>query len=111
VLPKIADALPRSGAVPGIGLAKDRRFVRIHPDLNEVNMESFLNEKEVAEKIKVSLGSLRRWRLLQRGPRFVKVGALVRYRVEDLEQWMETLPTGGTAPSRQEVQQALASSR
>ena len=74
-------------------------------------MQSFLNEKEVAEKIKVSLGSLRRWRLLQRGPRFVKVGALVRYRVEDLEQWMETLPTGGTAPPRQEVHLTLASNR
>ena len=48
-------------------------------------MQIFLTEKDVAEQIKVSLASLRRWRLLQRGPRFVKVGALVRYRVEDLE--------------------------
>lgn len=49
-------------------------------------MQVFLTEKEVAKQIKVSLASLRRWRLLQRGPRFVKVGALVRYRGEDLEQ-------------------------
>jgi excisionase family DNA binding protein len=55
-----------------------------------------MTEKEVAKQIRVSLASLRRWRLLQRGPRFVKVGALVRYRPEDLEEWMETLPTGGT---------------
>ena len=111
VLPKIADALRDSGAVRGIGLAKDRRFVRIQPELNEVIMQSFLNEKEVSEKIKVSLGSLRRWRLLQRGPRFIKVGALVRYRVEDLEQWMETLPTGGAVPPRHEINLTLASSR
>ena len=53
-------------------------------------MPIFLTEKDVAEQIKVSLASLRRWRLLQRGPRFIKVGALVRYRAEDLEQWLET---------------------
>jgi len=81
---------------------------RCPAELIEVNMQSFLTEKEVAEQIKVSLASLRRWRLLQRGPRFIKVGALVRYRVEDLEQWMETLPTGGTAPPRQDNRLRLA---
>ena len=64
-------------------------------------MQNFLTEKEVAKQIKVSLASLRRWRLLQRGPRFIKVGALVRYRAEDLEQWLETLPAGGATPQRQ----------
>jgi len=63
-------------------------------------MQIFLTEKDVAKQIKVSLASLRRWRLLQRGPRFIKVGALVRYRAEDLEQWLETLPAGGTATQR-----------
>jgi len=72
-------------------------------------MQIFLTEKEVAKQIKVSLASLRRWRLLQRGPRFIKVGALVRYRAEDLEQWLETLPAGGTAPQRQEIHLRLAS--
>lgn len=66
-------------------------------------MHNFLTEKEVARQINVSLASLRRWRLQQRGPRFVKVGALVRYRSEDLEQWMESLPSGGAAPQRQEI--------
>ena len=72
-------------------------------------MQNFLTEKQVAQQIKVSLASLRRWRLLQRGPRFVKVGALVRYRAEDLEQWLETLPAGGTAPQQQEVRLRMAS--
>ena len=72
-------------------------------------MQIFLTEKEVAKQIKVSLASLRRWRLLHRGPRFVKVGALVRYRPEDLEQWMESLPAGGTAPQQQEIHLRLAS--
>ena len=71
-------------------------------------MQIFLTEKDVAEQIKVSLASLRRWRLLQRGPRFIKVGALVRYRAEDLEQWLETLPAGGATPQRQEIHLRLA---
>jgi len=72
-------------------------------------MEDFLTEKEVAKQIRVSLASLRRWRLVQSGPRFVKVGALVRYRPEDLEQWMEALPAGGASPERQETRLRLAS--
>ena len=56
-------------------------------------MQNFLTEREVAKQIRVSLASLRRWRLLQRGPRFIKAGALVRYRPEDLEQWMENFPS------------------
>jgi predicted DNA-binding transcriptional regulator AlpA len=72
-------------------------------------MQSFLTEKDVAQQIKVSLASLRRWRLGQRGPRFLKIGGLVRYRAEDLEQWLETLPAGGTAPQRQEIHLKVAS--
>jgi len=72
-------------------------------------MQNFLTEKEVAKQIRVSLASLRRWRLAQRGPRFIKVGALVRYRAEDLEQWLQTLPAGGTAPQHQELHLRLAS--
>ena len=72
-------------------------------------MQNCLTEKEVAQQISVSLASLRRWRLAQRGPRFIKVGALVRYRPEDLEQWLENLPAGGTAPQPQAVHLRLAS--
>jgi hypothetical protein len=54
-----------------------------------------LTEQEVARQIKVSLASLRKWRVERRGPQFVKVGVLVRYRPEDLEEWMATLPKGG----------------
>jgi hypothetical protein len=72
-------------------------------------MQVFLTEKEVATQIRVSLASLRRWRLLQRGPRFIKVGALVRYPAEDMQQWLETLPAGGTAAHQQEIHLRLAS--
>ncbi len=52
-------------------------------------------EQDVAEQLHISLASLRRWRLEKRGPRFIKVGSLVRYRPEDLEEWLLEQPTGG----------------
>jgi predicted DNA-binding transcriptional regulator AlpA len=58
-------------------------------------MESFLNEIQLSEKIRVSLACLRRWRLRGEGPQYVKVGPLVRYRPEAVEQWVEALPIGG----------------
>ena len=58
-------------------------------------MQSFLTEQEVSKRLNVSVGTLRRWRLEKRGPTFVKVGSLVRYRPEDLDSWLAALPTGG----------------
>ena len=58
-------------------------------------MQSFLNEQELSKRLNVSVATLRRWRLEKRGPMFVKVGSLVRYRPEDLDSWMAALPTGG----------------
>ena len=58
-------------------------------------MNTLLTEEEVAKRLHVSLASIRRWRLERRGPQFIKVGSLVRYRPEDLESWLDSLPTVG----------------
>jgi len=58
-------------------------------------MNSFLTEREVSKRVNVSVATLRRWRLEKRGPVFVKVGSLVRYRTEDLDSWIAALPSGG----------------
>jgi predicted DNA-binding transcriptional regulator AlpA len=68
-------------------------------------MLSLLTEYDVAQRLHVSLASLRRWRLERRGPRFIKVSSLVRYRPEDVEEWLAALPTGGS-----ELKQEAASS-
>jgi len=60
--------------------------------------DSLLTETDVSKQLRVSLACLRRWRLERRGPVFVKIGQLVRYRPEDLESWLQTLPTGGLSP-------------
>ncbi len=63
---------------------------------------SLLTETDVSKQLRVSLACLRRWRLEKRGPVFVKLGQLVRYRPEDLESWLKTLPTGGLTPDRRQ---------
>jgi excisionase family DNA binding protein len=59
-------------------------------------MYSLLTEQELAKRLNVSLASIRRWRINGRGPLFLKVGALVRYRPEDVEAWLGELATGGS---------------
>jgi hypothetical protein len=59
-------------------------------------MLSLMTEEQVAKQLSVSIASVRRWRLEKRGPLFVKVGTLVRYRPEDIESWLCALPTGGS---------------
>jgi len=41
-------------------------------------MLNLLTEEDVAKQLQVSLAALRRWRVQGRGPRFIKVSALVR---------------------------------
>jgi hypothetical protein len=43
----------------------------------------------------LSVASVRRWRLLRQGPKYLKIGAAVRYKPEDLTSWLESRPTGG----------------
>ena len=57
-------------------------------------MALLLNEYGASERLSLSVNTLRRWRILGRGPQFVKLGAAVRYKVEDVEQFI----AAGAAP-------------
>lgn len=58
-------------------------------------IETLLNEHDVARITGLSIASVRRWRLLGIGPKYIKIGAAVRYKPEDLAAWLETRPTAG----------------
>jgi predicted DNA-binding transcriptional regulator AlpA len=58
-------------------------------------IETLLNEHEVARITGLSVASVRRWRLLRQGPKYLKIGSAVRYRPEDISAWLESRPTGG----------------
>jgi predicted DNA-binding transcriptional regulator AlpA len=48
-----------------------------------------LRPVDVAVRIGVPVGTLANWRCDGRGPRYLKVGRHVRYRVADLEAWLD----------------------
>jgi predicted DNA-binding transcriptional regulator AlpA len=58
-------------------------------------VEPLLSEGEVAAICGLTASAIRRWRLLGKGPRYIKVGSAVRYRLEDVNNWLETRPSGG----------------
>jgi predicted DNA-binding transcriptional regulator AlpA len=59
------------------------------------SVENLLNEHDVARITGLSVASVRRWRLLRQGPRYLKIGSAVRYRSEDVKAWLASRPTGG----------------
>lgn len=58
-------------------------------------LQSLLNEHDVSRITGLSLASVRRWRVLGKGPRFLKIGSAVRYRPEDLKSFLNSRPAGG----------------
>ena len=50
-------------------------------------MDTYLRPDQVAERYQVSRETLKDWRYHNRGPKFVKLGQQVRYRLRDLERW------------------------
>ena len=55
----------------------------------EPNLETLLTEREYAGITKRSVASVRRDRLLRQGCPYVKLGALVRYRPDDVRAHLE----------------------
>jgi predicted DNA-binding transcriptional regulator AlpA len=62
------------------------------------SIEALLNEFDVARITGLSVASVRRWRLLRQGPKYLKIGAAVRYKREDITAWLASRPTGGGHP-------------
>ena len=58
-------------------------------------LDSLLSDYDLAQLTGFSVHTIRRWRLLKQGPRYIKIGSSVRYRPEDVTAWLESRPTGG----------------
>jgi predicted DNA-binding transcriptional regulator AlpA len=61
-----------------------------------------INEYQVAEMLGVSVATVRRWRSVKHGPRYLKLGALCKYKIEDVAKWLESRPTGGSQHGAQD---------
>jgi predicted site-specific integrase-resolvase len=46
-----------------------------------------LTQRELAQRWRISPRTLERWRWLQEGPQFLKIGGRVVYRLEDIEAY------------------------
>lgn len=52
--------------------------------------DSAISESEVARRADVSIAALRKWRREGKGPRFLKLGKLVRYMVGNVDAWLNS---------------------
>lgn len=57
-----------------------------------------LGEKEVAELLGVSPNTLKHWRWVGRGPRYLKLVSKVAYRRQDLDEWINANVTEPGCP-------------
>lgn len=63
---------------------------KAQPDAREPRRPGrLMTASDVADALRISEGTLRNWRSARRGPRFAKVGGTVRYREEDVADWIE----------------------
>ncbi len=66
----------------------------------KLSIANLLKETEVAEILNVEVASLRRWRWAGgKGPRFIKIGAAVRYDPADLVAFIEAGRRASTSES------------
>jgi predicted DNA-binding transcriptional regulator AlpA len=57
----------------------------------------FLDERRLCGELGISSVTTTKWRAQAKGPPFIKVGRLVRYRRSDLEAWLVSRTVGKLA--------------
>ena len=65
--------------------------------MSDKPLETLLEEKELADRLQVSLGTLRSWRTDGTGPRFHRIGQMIRYAPSDVKDWLVSRQGGGDA--------------
>ena len=70
--------------------------------LSSLEIDHLLHETETAKILSVKVSTLRRWRWAGQGPRFIKLGAAVRYDPQDLKNYLaERVRTSTSDPGPQ----------
>lgn len=62
---------------------------------HQKNFQIYMDTKEAAQFLCLSVSALRKWRMINFGPRGIKFGRVVRYRLSDLEAWATAQATVG----------------
>jgi len=66
-------------------------------------VETLLDERQLAQKLRVSVGTLRYWRTIDKGPSFHKIGQLVRYSPSAVNDWLSRCTSGGVLASSESL--------
>lgn len=53
--------------------------------------------EEAAQRIGIKVGTIQNWRWSGRGPKFIKCGGRVRYRLSDLAEWLDAQTRSSTS--------------
>jgi predicted DNA-binding transcriptional regulator AlpA len=53
---------------------------------------TMMNKIQVAEYLNMSVSTVRQWRWIRKGPKFLKIGRAIRYRRTDAETWLNSCP-------------------
>ena len=53
--------------------------------------EKLLTPNQLAENLGVKPFALLQYRMNGKGPKYIKLGHLVRYRQEDVDEWLESI--------------------
>lgn len=68
--------------------------------METLSFSELRDEAFIAKKLHCEIKTLQAWRTSGKGPRFVKVGRLVRYRQEDVQAWIESRLVASTSSPR-----------
>ncbi len=60
-------------------------------DTDAVLASPLMDSREVAAYLKVSESTLSRWRAEKKGPPFLRLGSIARYRLDRIDAWLESL--------------------
>jgi predicted DNA-binding transcriptional regulator AlpA len=79
---------------------------------NSMDTNGILTEAEAAAMIvDLKPQTLAKWRLRRKGPKYLKLGGKIRYRVIDIQEWMEASlidPAAQPLPVRKHVKRKAA---
>jgi excisionase family DNA binding protein len=60
-------------------------------------MQEIMTSQEVADYLRIPMGTLNNWAYQRIGPRFAKVGRYRRYKRTDVDEWYAERSDGGAA--------------
>jgi predicted DNA-binding transcriptional regulator AlpA len=96
------DSVARRVAIAAVCEAASRRVLREYPPRRTgrpriiSKPSEIMTEHEVAAFVKMSIATVRRWRLFRTGPKFVKIGSAVRYCRQDVDTWLNSCAATAT---------------